>query len=781
MFGNCEMINKIKSLLKKSPKIETEEKQYSKFGIGFRLISAFSVVTALTILLSGLSWLGFNTLTSAQDKTIKQEVPAITKALKLANDTAQIAALAPQLGSSSSDEERQANITTLNNSINVAKTRLSELNTIEPDNPELAKIASSLQTFEPLIVKLDGSVKERLRLSKLRTERLSRLEALREILKKGASPLLFPLRMQMFNNADATEELVESIVEKALSGNKPEYDISALSQETRDILTQQENVFRVQSSGYLLIGLLAEGALASDTETVSKLSSDFLANLASMATPISKIENEKNKKSSDILQKMFEELLIIGAKGDDNQLIFKIRTNELKTIASTAELLSEGRLIAEQLSIDANAFVSNVENSLQQAAQNNSDLAEQTKITLAVVSIATVLIAIAIGWFYIAKNIVSRLMMMVESARKLSEGDLSSSIFREGNDEIARLGFAIVGFRDTARAAKAAQDAEAEQRKIREEEKDQEARERLENDQKSQEEKARLAEEAETNKQAQLSKLADEFEGSVKLLVDRFSEATSEMTNISGSMTNSAGETTALTQTVASASEISSTSINSVAAATEQLSASINEISQQVGQAASIAGEAVSEAERSNNMITSLNDAASKIGDVVNLISDIAGQTNLLALNATIEAARAGDAGKGFAVVASEVKNLATQTAKATEEITSQIKSVQSETSNAVVAIGGISKTIGKINEIATVISAAVEEQGAATSEISRNVQQAADSANQVSQNITSVNQNASITGNSAGEVQEVAQRLAVEASELDKEVVRFIKQVRAG
>ena len=178
--------------------------------------------------------------------------------------------------------------------------------------------------------------------------------------------------------------------------------------------------------------------------------------------------------------------------------------------------------------------------------------------------------------------------------------------------------------------------------------------------------------------------------------------------------------------------------------------------------------------------VQSLADAAQKIGEVVKLIADIAGQTNLLALNATIEAARAGEAGKGFAVVASEVKNLATQTAKATEDITAQVNAIQAATKDSVQAISGIGKTIGEINQIATAIASAVEEQGAATQEIARNVQQAAQGTHQVSANIGGVTAATGQTGQAASEVLGAADGLSKQAAALQAEIETFVVAIRA-
>jgi len=279
---------------------------------------------------------------------------------------------------------------------------------------------------------------------------------------------------------------------------------------------------------------------------------------------------------------------------------------------------------------------------------------------------------------------------------------------------------------------------------------------------------------------AKMDELTRNFESSVGSVVQAVASQATQMESSAQSMSATAEETTKQASAVAAASEQSSANVQTVASATEELSSSISEISRQVSQSSQIAANAVSEASKANDMVQGLVGASAKIGEIVALINDIADQTNLLALNATIEAARAGEAGKGFAVVAAEVKNLATQTSKATEEIGTQITGVQGATQDAVQAIASISKTIAEIDQIATAIAAAVEEQGAATQEIARNVEEAAKGTQEVSSNIGGVTEAANGTGAAAGQVLTSAQALTGQSSHLKDLVQNFLAGVKA-
>ena len=277
-----------------------------------------------------------------------------------------------------------------------------------------------------------------------------------------------------------------------------------------------------------------------------------------------------------------------------------------------------------------------------------------------------------------------------------------------------------------------------------------------------------------------LSRLANDFEARLGSLVNVLSTASGELESTAQTMTTTAAQTTSQAHLVSVASDEASSGVQTVAAAAEELAASISEITRQVTESARMTSETAQEAQRTNGIVQALSTGAQRIGDVVGLITGIAGQTNLLALNATIEAARAGDAGKGFAVVASEVKNLASQTAKATGDIGIQITQIQEATQQVVIAIESIVSRVERANDISASIASAVEQQGAATAEIARNVQQTAASTQEVTSTIAGVSREATKTGTAADQVLAAAGGLSRQAEQITAEVNSFVRNVRA-
>ncbi len=369
------------------------------------------------------------------------------------------------------------------------------------------------------------------------------------------------------------------------------------------------------------------------------------------------------------------------------------------------------------------------------------------------ISSAIVIALLALALLWIAAVLIRKPLENVTGVLTEFEKDnFSIDVpYQNRGDEIGTLGRALEDFRKSNQRIRA---LEAER-------------------QKAEEEAQKLA------KQERL-RMADAFEEAVGGIVREVTDAAGNMVMSAEGMHEDALKSEQFAINVASASEQTSANVQTVATATEELSASINEIASQVALASEVVSSAVTEARDADVLVQGLAGSAERISEIVVLINDIANQTNLLALNATIEAARAGDAGKGFAVVAGEVKNLASQTGRATEDITQQVEAIQAETQRTAAAIRRIGETVDRVNEVSSTIASAIEEQGAATGEISHNVQQAADGTEQVNTSVSEIRARANQTGSAANSLRDQASLLSQQAEILDREVNTFLDSIRA-
>jgi methyl-accepting chemotaxis protein len=307
------------------------------------------------------------------------------------------------------------------------------------------------------------------------------------------------------------------------------------------------------------------------------------------------------------------------------------------------------------------------------------------------------------------------------------------------------------------------------------------AHDALEETEKMAKERAEADERASRARHEERSSLAEMFEKKVGGVVSLVAEHAQKMRSAGERMRQHTSQSRAQVEEVTGNASEASHNVEVIAASAEEMSSSIREISERVAETASIASAAAKEVDDTDGRVQALSNTANKIGEIIGLINDIAEQTNLLALNATIEAARAGEAGKGFAVVAAEVKDLATQTAKATEEITGQIKSIQSATDETVQSISTIRERISVMNEVSSSVSAAVEQQAHATQEITRSTQSASQSTQAVSRTMADVSRAADETGEAAQEVGASVSDLHSQIEMLESEVESFVAQIRAG
>ena len=127
--------------------------------------------------------------------------------------------------------------------------------------------------------------------------------------------------------------------------------------------------------------------------------------------------------------------------------IIPLRLESLRRLEQEQEALTRGQAASELLLAEVNKLVTEI-NSEAVRASNSSRSAAQTGIVLLVLlNILSTVAALLLGWLFVGRHLVRRLVGLASAMRSMAVGDLEVPVTVGGNDEVADMAKALEVFR----------------------------------------------------------------------------------------------------------------------------------------------------------------------------------------------------------------------------------------------------------------------------------------------------------------------------------------------
>jgi class 3 adenylate cyclase len=377
-----------------------------RLGLSVKLYVAIAGAVALILAASLVAWISFVELGQLQRRITREHIPSMTDSLGLAHQSALIAATAPALVSATDEAERQR----LRDAVRDHQLKIAALlddlekqsaSATDPGNPRelITAIKQATGELAGVLDRLEQSVGRQLALKVELADRRDRAVEFHRRLIERLTPLL----------DDATMFLVTGY--RTLDDAEP---VPAELRYSQDALLEYAAVAQLGIEGNLLGGLLAEAANIPDPNLLPPLRERFEATADRFRTALASIKGE----DANVLRVIADGLTNLG-EGESG--IFAPRQALLLEEKTAGSLTDQARTIAARLTGDVDRLVASVEGRTGQAVAASNRAIEVGSRLLLSLNAFSILGALLIGWWYVARQITAPVVRITNAAAAFEE------------------------------------------------------------------------------------------------------------------------------------------------------------------------------------------------------------------------------------------------------------------------------------------------------------------------------------------------------------------------
>ncbi len=417
--------------------VRKQDSRRLRFGLSARLLLAFGVIVALTLVATGVSYHRFDLFWRSTVDIAERAMPEAISSLDLAGRTANIAAVAPLFARAQNELQRSQRKREIDAGLNAVKALIGEIKNLlelRGQAQQIAQITPLVAEMEAAMVELDRIVQQRIRYERWRERLVASLGTAYDRLIRELTPI-------------ADEALFEATVslERVADPNRPE-GVATIAEVTEHYLPTLHAALELRAEVNSVFGVLNQVAGIDDAALLGPLEERFNAHIHQINVDLATLGRlAEQRRVSELVDRF------VGHGRGPNGL-FQVHRDELATVELRTQQLSTTQTLAVRLRFAVQELVDETRASAVDAAVASRIQVESGQRIMLILAAVSLVLAVLIVWLYVGRSIVRRLLAIADSMRRIATGELEAPIpALAAGDEIGDMSRALVVFRENAR------------------------------------------------------------------------------------------------------------------------------------------------------------------------------------------------------------------------------------------------------------------------------------------------------------------------------------------